>query len=110
MQYRRLGRSGLQLSELSLGSWVTYHNQVNTKAASEMLAAAKDAGINFFDNAEGYAQGQSEVVMGEAFKVAADSRGASVGLAGYFSPLKRSRTVPGVTPPPDTLTAISRHP
>jgi voltage-dependent potassium channel beta subunit len=68
MQYRRLGRSGLQLSELSLGSWVTYHNQVNTKAASEMLAAAKDAGINFFDNAEGYAQGQSEVVMGEAFK------------------------------------------
>ena len=68
MQYRRLGRSGLQLSELSLGSWVTYHNQVDTKAASEMLAAAKDAGINFFDNAEGYAQGQSEVVMGEAFK------------------------------------------
>ena len=68
MQYRRLGRSGLQLSELSLGSWVTYHNQVDTKAASEMLAAAKDAGINFFDNAEGYAQGQSEVVMGEAFR------------------------------------------
>lgn len=68
MQYRRLGRSGLQLSELSLGSWVTYHNQIDTKAASEMLAAAKDAGINFFDNAEGYAQGQSEVVMGAAFK------------------------------------------
>ena len=68
MQYRRLGRSGLQLSELSLGSWVTYHTQVDTKAASEMLAAAKDAGINFFDNAEGYAQGKSEVVMGEAFK------------------------------------------
>ena len=68
MQYRRLGRSGLQVSELSLGSWVTYHNQVDTKAASEMLAAAMDAGINFFDNAEGYAQGQSEVVMGQAFK------------------------------------------
>ena len=68
MQYRRLGRSGLQVSELSLGSWITYHNQVDTKAASEMLAAAKDAGINFFDNAEIYAQGQSEVVMGEAFK------------------------------------------
>ena len=68
MQYRRLGRSGLQLSELSLGSWVTYHNQVDTKAASEMLAAAKDAGINFFDNAEAYAQGQSEVVMGAAVK------------------------------------------
>ena len=68
MQYRRLGRSGLQLSELSLGSWVTYHNQVDTKAATEMLAAAFDAGINFFDNAEVYAKGQSEVVMGEAFK------------------------------------------
>lgn len=68
MQYRRLGRSGLQLSELSLGSWVTYHNQIDTHAAAEMLAAAKDAGINFFDNAEGYAQGQSEVVMGAAFK------------------------------------------
>jgi voltage-dependent potassium channel beta subunit len=68
MQYRRLGRSGLQLSELSLGSWVTYHNQVDTHAATEMLAAAMGAGINFFDNAEGYAQGQSEVVMGAAFK------------------------------------------
>ncbi|MEO8153348.1 MAG: aldo/keto reductase [Rhizobacter sp.] len=68
MQYRRLGRSGLQVSELSLGSWVTYHNQVDTKAATEMLAAALDGGVNFFDNAEGYAAGQSEVVMGEAFK------------------------------------------
>ena len=68
MQYRRLGRGGLQVSELSLGSWVTYHNQVDTQAATEMLAAAFDAGINFFDNAEVYALGQSEVVMGEAFK------------------------------------------
>jgi voltage-dependent potassium channel beta subunit len=68
MQYRRLGRSGLQVSELSLGSWVTYHNQVDTGAATEMLAAARDAGVNFFDNAEVYASGQSEVVMGEAFK------------------------------------------
>ena len=68
MEYRRLGRSGLQLSELSLGSWVTYHNQVDTAAAREMLAAAMDAGVNFFDNAEVYASGQSEVVMGEAFK------------------------------------------
>ncbi len=68
MQYRRLGRSGLQVSELSLGSWVTYHNQVDTKAATEMLAAAFDAGVNFFDNAEVYAQGESEVVMGQAFK------------------------------------------
>jgi len=68
MQYRRLGRSGLKVSELSLGSWVTYHNQVDTRAATEMLAAAMDAGINFFDNAEVYAAGQSEVVMGQAFK------------------------------------------
>ena len=68
MQYRRLGRSGLQVSELSLGSWVTYHNQVDTAAAKEMLAAAMDAGVNFFDNAEVYASGQSEVVMGQAFK------------------------------------------
>lgn len=68
MQYRRLGRAGLKVSELSLGSWVTYHNQVDTKAATEMLALAMDAGINFFDNAEVYAGGQSEVVMGEAFR------------------------------------------
>ena len=68
MQYRRLGRSGLQVSELSLGSWVTYHNQVDVGAAKEMLAVAFDAGINFFDNAEAYAGGQSEVVMGEAIR------------------------------------------
>jgi voltage-dependent potassium channel beta subunit len=68
MQYRRLGRSGLKLSELSLGSWVTYHQQVDTRAAIELMAAAFDAGINFFDNAEAYAEGQSEVVMGEALK------------------------------------------
>ena len=68
MQYRRLGRSGLQVSALSLGSWVTYHNQVNTNAAREMLAAAMDAGVNFFDNAEAYAGGKSEEVMGKALK------------------------------------------
>ncbi|HXE47780.1 MAG TPA: aldo/keto reductase [Ramlibacter sp.] len=68
MQYRRLGRSGLQVSELSLGSWVTYHNQVDAAAAREMLAAAFDAGINFFDNAEVYAAGESERLMGEAIK------------------------------------------
>ena len=68
MQYRRVGRSGLQLSELSLGSWVTYHNQVDTSAAKEMLAAAYDAGINFFDNAEAYAGGESERVMGDAIR------------------------------------------
>ena len=68
MPYRRLGSSGLQVSALSLGSWVTYHTQVDTKAAQEMLAAAMDAGVNFFDNAEVYALGKSEQVMGDAIK------------------------------------------
>ena len=68
MPYRRLGRSGLQLGALSLGSWVTYHNQVDAGAAREMLAAAFDAGINFFDNAEVYAGGRSETIMGEALR------------------------------------------
>jgi voltage-dependent potassium channel beta subunit len=68
MQYRRLGRSGLRVSSFSLGSWVTYHNQVDTVSAVEMMAAAFDAGINFFDNAEVYAGGKSETVMGEALK------------------------------------------
>ena len=68
MNYRRLGRSGLQVSELSLGSWVTYGNQVDRKMARESLAAARDAGINFFDNAEAYAHGQSEEIMGHALK------------------------------------------
>jgi len=68
MNYRRLGRSGLQVSELSLGSWITYHNQVDAAAAVEMMAAAFDAGVNFFDNAEVYAAGQSEVVMGQALR------------------------------------------
>lgn len=68
MEYRRLGRSGLQVSVLSYGSWVTYANQIDTRAARECMAAAFDAGVNFFDNAEVYAGGQSEVVMGEAIK------------------------------------------
>lgn len=68
MQYRRLGRSGLKVSELSLGSWVTYGTQVDTKAATECMAAAWDAGVNFFDNAEAYARGMSETIMGESLK------------------------------------------
>ena len=71
MQYRRLGRTGLKLSTLSLGSWVTYHNQVDQQAAVEMMAAAYDAGVNFFDNAEIYANGRSEEVMGAALKTLA---------------------------------------
>ena len=68
MIYRRVGRAGLRLSAFSLGSWVTYHNQVGLDAAVEMMAAAHDAGINFFDNAEGYAGGRSEEIMGQALK------------------------------------------
>ena len=68
MQYRRLGRAGLRVSTLSLGSWVTYHNQVDTGQAAEMMAAAFDAGVNFFDNAEVYASGHSEEIMGAAIR------------------------------------------
>ncbi len=71
MPYRRVGRSGLQVSALSFGSWVTFGNadQLETAAqAAECLSVAKEAGVNFFDNAEGYAAGESERVMGAAFR------------------------------------------
>lgn len=68
MDYRRLGRSGLRVSELSLGSWVTYGNQLDPGAARECMAAAFDRGVNFFDNAEVYAFGKSEEIMGEALR------------------------------------------
>ncbi len=68
MQYRRLGKSGLQVSEFSFGSWVTFAKQVDVSPAKEIMAAAYDAGINFFDNAEGYEQGRSELVMGQAIE------------------------------------------
>jgi voltage-dependent potassium channel beta subunit len=68
MNTRRLGRSGLKVSELSFGSWVTYGNQVDTRAARELMASAFDAGVNFFDNAEIYAKGDSEVIMGKVLK------------------------------------------
>jgi voltage-dependent potassium channel beta subunit len=68
MQYRRLGASGLKISELSFGSWVTYGNQMGADLARECMAAARDAGVNFFDNAEVYARGQSETLMGEALR------------------------------------------
>jgi voltage-dependent potassium channel beta subunit len=66
MQYRRLGKSGLQVSEFSLGSWVTFAKQVDTGDAKALMTAAYDAGVNFFDNAEGYEGGASETVMGQA--------------------------------------------
>jgi voltage-dependent potassium channel beta subunit len=68
MNYRRLGRSGLKVSDLSFGSWVTYGNQLDEGPARECMAAAYAAGVNFFDNAEIYARGQSELIMGKALK------------------------------------------
>lgn len=66
MEYRRLGRSGLKVSVLSFGSWVTFGGQVGEALAVECLGAAHDAGVNFFDNAEAYAGGESERIMGRA--------------------------------------------
>ncbi len=68
MEYRRLGNSGLKVSILSLGSWVTFDTQVDNDMAIECIAAAGDAGCNFFDNAEAYAAGKSEEIMGNAFR------------------------------------------
>ena len=68
MQYRHLGRTGIRVSELSIGSWVTFKNQVDVDAAAAIMAAAYEHGVNFFDNAEVYAGGKSEEVMGAALK------------------------------------------
>ncbi|MBL8063051.1 MAG: aldo/keto reductase [Anaerolineales bacterium] len=68
MNYRHLGRTGIRVSELSFGSWVTFHNQAGVDSAVEMMTAAYDHGVNFFDNAEVYAGGKSEEVMGAALK------------------------------------------
>ena len=76
MEYRYLGRSGVQVSALSYGSWITFHNQVDIDAAVKSLQTAYDAGINFFDNAEAYAGGKSEEVMGAALKKLGWRRGS----------------------------------
>jgi voltage-dependent potassium channel beta subunit len=68
MEYRRLGKSGLQLSDFSYGSWVTFGRSIDARVAVECLSIAYDAGVNFFDNAEGYAWGQSELIMGDALR------------------------------------------
>jgi aryl-alcohol dehydrogenase-like predicted oxidoreductase len=68
MRYRRLGRAGLKLSELSLGAWVTYGSQVGEDVALECMTAAYDAGVNFFDNAESYGHGQAEITMGNVLR------------------------------------------
>jgi voltage-dependent potassium channel beta subunit len=68
MQYRRLGRAGLKVSELSFGSWVTYGKQMDDDLARECMVTAYEAGVNFFDNAEVYARGESEAIMGRVLK------------------------------------------
>ncbi len=68
MEYRRMGKSGLQLSVLSYGSWVTFHKQIDDSLADELMGIAYDSGINFFDNAETYALGESEKMMGRILK------------------------------------------
>ena len=68
MIYRNLGRSGLKVSLLSLGSWVTFANQISDKVAKDLMVLAYDRGVNFFDNAESYAHGQSEILMGKLLK------------------------------------------
>ena len=78
MDYRRLGKSGLKVSEFSFGSWVTFAKQVDLAPAKALLTAAYDAGINFFDNAEGYEAGKSELVMGQAIQELGWSRDSYV--------------------------------
>jgi voltage-dependent potassium channel beta subunit len=68
MHYRRLGRSGLKVSEISLGSWITFGAQIDRKLASELVHAAYEAGINYFDNADAYENGQAEILMGEVIR------------------------------------------
>jgi voltage-dependent potassium channel beta subunit len=68
MHYRRLGKSGLKVSEIALGAWITIGSQIDEKISSDLIHAAYDQGINFFDNADAYANGQAEVVMGKALK------------------------------------------
>ena len=74
MEYRRLGKSGLKVSELSLGSWVTFSKQVDEAKALKLMTTAYDAGVNFFDNAEGYEAGASEALMGAALEKLGFSR------------------------------------
>ena len=84
MEYRYVGRTGVRVSALALGSWVTFHNQVDVDASVEMMSAARDAGVNFFDNAEVYAKGKSEEIMGAALKKLAWRRSSYLVSSKFF--------------------------
>jgi voltage-dependent potassium channel beta subunit len=84
MEYRCLGHSGLKVSELSFGSWVTFGTQLGVDLARECMAAAYGAGVNYFDNAESYAHGQSEIVMGKALKKLGWRRGSYLVSTKFF--------------------------
>jgi voltage-dependent potassium channel beta subunit len=106
MKYRHLGKTGIRVSELSFGSWITFHNQADVKAAAEIMAAAYDHGVNFFDNAEAYAKGKSEEVMGEALKKLKWRRGSYLASTKFYwglhdnvnerNTLNRKRLIEGI--------------
>lgn len=99
MPFRRLGRSGLQVSVLSFGSWVSFGTQLDTGMARDCLAAARDAGVNFFDNAEAYAGGESERIMGAAIAELGWSRETYVVSSKFFW---------GLTAGPNTRNTLNR--
>lgn len=84
MEYRRLGRTGLKVSVLSFGSWVTFRDQLDVELAASCMQAARDAGVNFFDNAEVYAKGESERIMGAAIRELGWERHSYVVTSKYF--------------------------
>jgi voltage-dependent potassium channel beta subunit len=99
MEYRRLGNSGLKLSVLSFGSWVTFHHQLNSRAAYACMEAAWDAGVNFFDNAEVYAGGESEKIMGRVLRELAWPRESVIISTKFYW---------GITPGPNTQNTLNR--
>lgn len=84
MNYRRLGQAGLQVSELSFGAWVTFGQQFGVEMAERLMRTAYDAGVNFFDNAEVYANGQAETIMGQVFQATGWARESFVVSTKFF--------------------------
>jgi len=106
MEYRRLGKSGLKVSEVSLGSWVTFSKQVDHAEAMALMSLAYDEGINFFDNAEGYEAGESETLMGAALKDLGWSRDSFVVSSKVFwggsKPTQKGLRAASMSPRPAT--------